>query len=109
MTRAKQQDLFGGTDPLEAAFTEFHRANPQVFEEIRRRVRRLLEKGITRIGIATVYESMRYDYMLATSGDSYRLNNSYRAYYARLLRKVDPELGRAVVCRESRADWMMPT
>lgn len=63
----------------------FHKLNPQVWSEIQRRARRILDSGGRRVSMKMIFELMRHDYMLATHGDEYKLNNNYHAYYARLL------------------------
>lgn len=77
---------------LEKRFAEFHRKNPLVFRRIRETAIRLVTSGRTRIGIAELAEELRYDPTLSTTGDGFKLNNSFRAFYARLLLHQLPTL-----------------
>lgn len=79
---------------LERRFAQFHYANPAVFAEIERKALSLADvEGRTRIGIAEIVEDIRYDVRFMTRPDQYpvhggkgfKLNNNFRAFYARLL------------------------
>lgn len=95
---AHQLPLFNGEVPMQTVeppkvagstlherFQTFHRLNPAVWNEIQRIARTMLEKGMKRLSINMIFELMRYDYAVFTQGDDYKLNNSYRAFYARML------------------------
>ena len=79
-------------DKIEIDFWAFHRSNPQVYMELRDLARRLRNAGRRRHGIAALFEVLRYNRALTTVGDDFELNNNYRALYARLLMKNEPEL-----------------
>ena len=70
---------------LEERFEAFHRLNPHIYQELVGRGLALREKGIRRFGIAALFEAMRYDVAVRTGGDTYKLNNNYKAFYARLI------------------------
>jgi hypothetical protein len=97
-------DLFAAPSRLEREFQEFHAENPQVFRELERRAAALVRAGVRRIGIALLYESARYDYAIRTTGEPWKLNNSHRAFYARLLIAAHPEWVGIIETRRSRAD-----
>jgi hypothetical protein len=89
---------------IEIAFAEFHDANPHVWLkllEICRFVRR--EKGIQRWGIAACFERLRWVSQFQTEGDCYKLNNNFKAYYARRL-NAEPGLRGLFEVRTSDAD-----
>lgn len=65
-------------------FTAFHRANPHVYAEIRRRALADIRAGVARISVKFIVESIRRDPSVQTTGE-YKINNSYTALYARLL------------------------
>lgn len=76
------------TSKLEAAFWEFHLANPEVYEELKRLSLRLKARGYERLGIATVFEVCRWRSMMrARDNKGFKLNNNHRAFYARLLNR----------------------
>lgn len=91
---------------LQARFEEFHRRNPQVFEELVRLARGLVERGHQRFGMATLFEVLRWQSMMATTdpSSSYKLNNSYRSRYARLMKDRHPELATSIELRALHTD-----
>lgn len=79
------------SETIAERFDTFHRENPHVYRELVRLARMLKVRGHQKIGIAMLFEQLRWQYALATSDMSgYKLNNNYRAHYARLI--MDREL-----------------
>ena len=62
----------------------------------------IARKGTSRLGIAMVYERARWDVALQTAGDSWRLPNNHRAFYARLIMEQEPDLSDAYVVHQQR-------
>jgi hypothetical protein len=88
---------------LEERFEVFHKANPAVYEELRRLALILKRRGHKRIGIAMLYEQMRWSwYVQTTDVDGFKLSNNHRAYYSRLLMKQEPELAGFFTTRETQ-------
>jgi hypothetical protein len=85
-------EITPATDALAARFKRFHEQNPQVYRALADKAEQLLREGRTRIGIALLMEELRHDYRLGTRGDQFKLNNDYRAFYARMLRDRIPAL-----------------
>lgn len=83
-----------GDRTIQARFLRFHADNPQVYRELCNRARALHERGWNGIGIALLWESMRYDSMLKTdpSEDTWKLSNDYRSRYARLIMEQESDL-----------------
>jgi hypothetical protein len=107
---ADELDLFASADPdwlkcpvsrIEKAFAAFHRVNPAVYRWLERKALALQAKGVRHFGIATLYEALRCEEM-ETRGDSFKLNNSYRALYSRLLIYRHPSLERCIELRERK-------
>lgn len=64
----------------------FHRANPDVFEAIRAEADRERAAGWKRISINLIFELLRRDPALQPAGGGdWKLNNNFRALYAREL------------------------
>jgi hypothetical protein len=70
---------------LEERFAAFHSANPQVYSALVALARELVQAGVTHCGIGQLTERLRWEAAIRTRGDEYRINNSFRALYARLL------------------------
>ena len=73
------------------AFDEFHKAHPQVYRELVRRSRLMIERD-QRFGIRTLWESMRWDFWIAASPQPFKLNNNHVSFYARLVMAQEPDL-----------------
>lgn len=80
---------------IEAAFWKFHCEHPEVYRELVRLAREMVSRG-ERFGIATIYEVLRWQrsgvVALGTGRPAPKLNNNFRAYYARLMMKREPDL-----------------
>lgn len=85
----------------------FHVEHPEVADALASLARPLLQQGHRRLGIAMLWETLRYRTMLGnhpTDRAKYgRLNNSYRAYYARWLQSEHPDLVGVFETRHLRA------
>lgn len=88
--------------PIEQAFQRFHAENRHVYAELERRALAYQERGVKRIGIAKLVEDVRHDPLLVTRSDDFKLNNNYRALFARLLIHYHPELSDMLATRERR-------
>ena len=76
---------------LDERFALFHRANPWVAKALEALTADLVARGRTRIGIGMLFEVLRWQHSRQTVGDDFKLNNSYRSRYARLLMELHPE------------------
>lgn len=85
-------------------FSDFLQANPQVYALLRRFALEAKRSGRRRLGIAALFERVRWHLDVETKGDSFKLNNSMRAYMARLLMEQEPELRGFFEIRKSKAD-----
>jgi hypothetical protein len=88
---------------LAERFEAFHNENQHVYMALRRRALAAKEKGVKHYGIAALFEVLRFS-ALMTTGDEWKLNNSYRAFYARKLMAEVPELDGFFEIRTSMAD-----
>jgi hypothetical protein len=78
----------------EERFLEFHRDNPHVYDHLRNLCIDIRRRGVTRFGIRTVWERLRWHARFETTRtlDDWKLNNNHTRYYARLLMAQEPEL-----------------
>lgn len=70
---------------LDERFAAFHRANPWIADRLEQMTDELVAAGRARVGVGMLFEVLRWQSQRATTGDPFRLNNSYRSRYARLL------------------------
>ena len=92
----------------ETAFDRFHSDNPRVYQVLVRLAREWVARfGGHKLGIATLYETARWQITLATNDAEFRLNNNWRSYYARLIMAQEPDLAGLFDLRASKADeWI---
>ena len=78
---------------LDQQFEQFHAANPHVYHQLRALALDAAHRG-QRLGIAMLFEVLRWQYAMNTNDQAseFKLNNNYRAFYARLLMEREPEL-----------------
>lgn len=89
---------------LQARFEAFHAANPDVYTALVRLSRTLVARGRTRIGIAMLFEVLRWNHAVQTVGDAdFKLNNNFRSRYVRLIQRNEPDLARVFETRELKA------
>lgn len=81
---------YGAESLLVRRFVAWHRANPRVYELIERFVGELVRSGRKRVGIALIWERLRWEIALET-GTEPKLNNSHRSFAARLYLIHHPE------------------
>jgi hypothetical protein len=87
-------------------YQEFHNENPWVMSHLADLALQLKRRGVRRYGIAPLFEVLRYQHTLRTNDPNsvFRLNNNYRAYYAREIMDRYPELDGFFETRTSQAD-----
>jgi hypothetical protein len=86
-------------------FCTFHSTNPHVYERLVEYARQVQRAGYTSYGIGALWERLRwyFDIETADPNSAFKLNNNYRAYYARLL-MLEPGLSGLFHLRTSAAD-----
>jgi len=91
---------------LRERFEKFHAENPQVYEELHRLASQYrAARGDKKIGISLLFEVLRWHSMLKTdSDDGFKLCNTYRAFYSRLMMERDPSLAGLFRLKPSLAD-----
>jgi hypothetical protein len=60
--------------------------------------------GRSRMGIGMLWEVLRYQVMISTTGDEFRLNNDFRSRYARLIMASERDLADVFEVRQLRAE-----
>lgn len=93
-------------EPACDRFKAFHYANPWVMDRLIEMALRLRARGIQHYGIAALWEVLRYDWTLQTDDptSTIKLNNDYKAFYAREIMRRHPELDGFFATRRSQAD-----
>lgn len=80
-------------DRIEREFLRFDADNPWIYTQLRHMALQLKRTGRDTYGIAALFEVLRYENAVRTiSDDGLKLNNNFRAMYARKLAQNEPEL-----------------
>jgi hypothetical protein len=82
-------------------FEAFHRANPEVFDELARLARIGKAQGRGKLGVKELYEVLRWTRTVPESR-RFRLCNDFHSRYARML-DAEPDLAGLFDLRELRA------
>lgn len=86
---------------LDERYTQWAEANPWVLDQIERFADELAAAGVKRIGIKALVERLRWDWTIsrATTGDRWKLNNSFTSRLARALIARRPDLAPMIETR----------
>lgn len=86
-------------------FENFHRNNPHVYEVLVRLTRQWVSRfGREHTGIARIYEAARWEIAMSTDDPTFKINNNYKAFYARLIMRREKDLDGLFKLRKSAAD-----
>ena len=88
-----------------AKFAEYHAANPKVYELLLKFAMEARHAGRRRLSINLLFERVRWYTAVETTGDPFKINNTFRAYYVRLLMQHVPELRGCFETRSAKADY----
>lgn len=94
---------FGQT--LAERFEAFHEANPDVYTTLVRLAREWIrETGSRKIGVGALTEQARWNIAIETKSADFKINNDFRAFYARMIQADHPDLAGVFEIRASEAD-----
>ena len=75
----------------EASFRQFHADNPNVYQLLKRFAKEAIKAGYRHYSMYALFERVRWHMMIDTNGDSFKVNNNHRPYYARMFHRDHPE------------------
>ena len=74
------------------AFREFHAKNPGIYYLFEIQVLRAIAKGRSKVGAKNIMEWIRWElYIKTTKDQSFKLNNNFTSYYARMFIRKHPQ------------------
>ena len=91
-------------DDVVQGFIDFHEANPDVYDRLEAMTAKLAARGRKRVGIAMLFEVLRWQHYMQTEGEPFKLNNNYRAFYSRLIEANNPQWAGLFTKRGSISD-----
>jgi hypothetical protein len=84
-------------------FAAFHASNPHVADALEHLAAQWLARH-ERVGMKALFERLRWESGIRTEGSAYVLNNSWTAFYSRLLLDRRPEWAGRITTRRALAD-----
>ena len=96
---------FNADTSIQGKFETFHRLNPHVYSALVDLARQLRRRGHQTLGIGMLFEVLRWQYMMRTEdpASDFKLSNSYRSRYARLIMDREPDLAGVFNTKQLRA------
>lgn len=76
---------------LKDNFERFDRDNPHVYTTLCDLTRQWVDGGYGKLGIGMLFEVTRWKLRMSTVGEPIKLNNNYRAFYARKIMAEHPQ------------------
>lgn len=86
----------------EHKFDKFDAENPRVYELFKRFALSAIQKGRNRIGARLIIERIRWETMVETTDEDYKINNNYAPYFVRKFIKDFPEYSDRFQIRQLR-------
>lgn len=80
----------GVPDKTIDAFLKYHRTNPDIWASFEEKALEIISLGLSHYGAGAIAEVIRYE-RLKQGSDGFKINNNYRAYYARVFETKWPE------------------
>ncbi len=82
-----------------AEFEDFHNRNPQVWSQFARLTKAVIQRGHSKLFGRMIWELIRYNSMMQTDGDPFKLDNDLLPYYTRLFHIEYPQFGKVFETR----------
>ncbi len=80
------------SERLKRAWWEYHKESPEVYELVEQYTFQVIGRGYRNYSINSIFERIRWHADIETTGESFKLSNNHRAYYARYFHHLHPEL-----------------
>lgn len=89
---------------IERAFAAFHEAHPEVWAQLEFQSMSAFRHGAARVSVADMIEDLRRvpGTLTSSTDHRYKINNSFRSLYARLLIHHHPSLAQVIELRRRR-------
>lgn len=99
------QPPVGPWDTIQAKFEQFHRHNPDVYRFFVTEAREYKRRGYPVIGIGHLTEILRWKRRMTTYDpvSEFKMSNSYRSRYSRLIMQQEPDLDGFITTRELKS------
>ena len=79
------------TDDLKQKWWAWHKKNPEFYELFKRFTFEAIRRGHKRLSAWLIVNRIRWETMIVTTGDDYKIRNDFIALYSRLFMHEFPE------------------
>lgn len=79
-------------DKISRKFIQYHNDNPHIYALFVKYAKQAHNAGYMHYSANAIFERIRWHVDVETRGDQFKMNNNYRALYARMAMKDYPEL-----------------
>jgi hypothetical protein len=79
-------------DKIQDKFERFNIEHPEVYYALIALARQAKLAGHFQIGIATLYEVLRWNFKMSGTVGEFKLNNNFRSRYARMIKENEPDI-----------------
>ena len=76
---------------LKEKWWAWHKQNPEFYKLFERFTFQAIERGHTRLSAWLIVNRIRWETMIVTTGDDYKISNDFIALYARLFMHYNPQ------------------
>lgn len=89
-----------------ASYMAWDAANPHFWPMFERFTLELAGRGYRQLSAKLIFERIRWESMIQTRGEEWKLNNNYTAFYARRYMQAHPEHGQMFSTRVQHAIYI---
>jgi len=93
---------------IREGFENFIKENPHVYLEFEKQVFKAIEKGRKKLSAKLIINWIRWNEVLRTSDDNFRINDAYQSYFARHFIELNPEHSEIFNLRKLRNESQKP-
>lgn len=88
---------------LKYKWWEYHKENPHVYDLVEKFTFDVIKRGYDRYSINSIFERIRWHTDVETEGDTFKISNNHRAYYARYFMHLHPQYEGFFTTKELRS------
>lgn len=89
---------------IAVGFVEFHKQNPHIFSAFESQALKAIAIGRKKLSAKLIINWIRWNEVLKTNGVTYKINDAYQSYYARLFAMKYPSFSYIFNFRTLRSD-----
>tara|TARA_R110000850_G_scaffold52548_1_gene126907 strand:- start:1156 stop:2637 length:1482 start_codon:yes stop_codon:yes gene_type:complete len=88
-------------------FVRFNKQNPEIYAAVEKFTREVIHTGRVQYSVNAIFERIRWHTEIETRGEDFKLNNNYRACYARMFMYRNSRHGEFFKVRDMRGEWRL--